>query len=872
MSNIVQRSFSGGEISPSLWARVDLTKYATGLKTCRNFMVMRHGGVANRPGTSFVAEVKDSTKKIKLVPFIFNIDQTYVLEFGNLYMRVHRNGAQVVETTKTISGATQANPCVVTATSHGYLNGQEVYIASVGGMIQLNGRNFKIANKTTHTYELQYMDGTSVDATGFTAYTSGGTSARVYEIVTPYTEAHLPELQHIQSADVVTLVHPSYEPRELIRTGHTAWTLSTITFGATVATPTGLASSASGTAYYYKVTAINAETGEESMPTAAVGSTTTTSTLTWNAVTGAGYYNVYRGLNNAYGWIGIAGADASPSFVDVSYVPDSLDNPPVARTPFTGTSNYPSTAAYYQQRLLFANTDNNPEAVYGSKSTLYKNYMVSTPLQDDDAVTFSLVGKQVNEIRHLLDIGKLIVFTTSGEWSIEGGPSGILAPGDVNPKQYTYNGSGFLPPLVVGGNALYVQARGSVVRDLAYDYQSDGYKGNELSIFAAHFFDNYTIVDWAYQQIPHSIVWCVRNDGALLGLTYIREHQVFGWHKHDFNGVELGMDYLADGTYFADGSILASGGTDDATSGLAENVCVVPEGTEDVLYLTINRVINGKVVRYIERMATRQVVKVEDSIFMDCSLSYDGRNTNTSHTMTLTNGVNWTYDETLTLKSSASYFTSADVGNSIFITGIDGTNIRFSISGYTSGTIATGTPQKTVPLNMRDTALPSWGKGVDVVSGLWHLEGRAVSVTVDGFVSASPNNTGYGEKTVIDGKITLHDPHAVIHVGLPYVSDIETLNIDIIGVSSMTDKKKLINKLTMFVESSRGIWAGSDADNLTEFKLRSNEGYDDPVNLATGTIDLNIKADWKTNGSLFVRQIDPLPLAILAVVPTGYIG
>ena len=112
MTTFSQKSFSGGEISPSLYARVDQVKYANGLKTCRNSMVMRHGGTTNRPGTVFVAEVKDSSKTVRFIPFIFNSDQTYVLEFGDQYMRVLRNGAQVVESAKTISGATQANPCV----------------------------------------------------------------------------------------------------------------------------------------------------------------------------------------------------------------------------------------------------------------------------------------------------------------------------------------------------------------------------------------------------------------------------------------------------------------------------------------------------------------------------------------------------------------------------------------------------------------------------------------------------------------------------------------------------------------------------------------------------------------------------------------
>lgn len=848
MSNVRQLSFSGGEISPSLHARTDLVKYSTGLKTLRNFMVMRHGGVTNRSGTGFVGEVKDSTKTIRYIPFIFNADQTYVLEFGNQYMRVHRNGAQITETAKNITGATQANPCVVTSATHGFLDGQEVFISGVAGMTQLNNRNFKIANKTTNTFGLQDMAGTDIDATAYGAYTSGGTAARVYEIVTPYVEADLMTIQFDQSADVITLVHPNYAQRELSRTGHTSWTLSTITFGATITAPTNLVSNAVGTAAYYKVTAVDAETNEESLPSAAAGSSTETSNLSWTAVTGAGYYNVYKLINGTYGWIGVAGSNA---FKDTTYAPDALDTPPVDRQPFTGTGNYPSAIAFYQQRRIFANTDNDTEAVWTSKSALRKNFMVSTPLQDDDAVSFSMMGRQVNEVRHLLDLGKLIVFTASGEWVIEGDPSGILTPGEVNPRQYTYNGSGMLPPLVVGGNALYVQARGSVIRDLSFEQQTENYKGNELTIFASHLFDKYTLRDWAYQQIPHSIVWCVRSDGALLGMTYVREHQVFGWHRHDFAEV--------------------AGGTDTAVSGLVENVCVVPEGNEDVLYLLVKRVVNGRTVRYVERMSTRQITDIEDAVFMDSSMTYDGRNTNTSHTMRLTGGTNWTYDEALTMTSSASYFASTDVGNDVVMVDDAGGPLRCRITGYTSDLAVTVNPHKTVPLDLRSNATADWSKAVDEVGGLWHLEGRAVSILADGFVSASPNNTSYTTRTVIGGKVSLADPHAVIHVGLPYVSDIETLNIDTPGASSVADKKKNVSRLTLFVESSRGIWAGPDEDNLTELKIRNDEGYDDPVALATGTVDMNIQPSWSPTGKIMIRQTEPLPLSVLAIVPAGYL-
>ena len=840
MSNVRYLSFSGGEITPALYGRVDQVKYQTGLKTCRNFFVMRHGGVANRSGTQFIAEVKDSTKKVKLVPFVFNAAQTYVLEFGNLYQRVYKNGVQATETTKNITAATQAAPCVITIGTHGYTNGQEVYITGVAGMTQINGRNFKVANKTTNTFEITDMAGTAIDSTLYGAYTSGGTAARVYEIVTPYVEAALPALQYVQSADIVTITNSGYAPRDLSRTGDTSWTLSTITFGATITAPTGLASDAAGTSFYYKVTAVSAETNEESMPSSSAGSSTKTSTLTWTAVSGAGYYNIYRLNNSQWGWIGVAGTDATPTFTDANYTPDALDTPPVDRQPFTGAGNYPSAVTYYQQRKIFANTDNNPEGVYTSKSALRKNFMISTPLQADDAVTFSLAGRQVNAVKHMIDIGKLIVFTSGGEWSIEGDAAGVLAPGEINPKQYTSNGLGTLPPIEVGGSALYIQARGSIVRDLAYDYQTDGYRGSELSIFAAHLFEGYTIVDWAYQQIPHSIVWAVRSDGVLLGLTYIREHQVFGWHRHEFDGQ-------------------------------VENVCVVPEGTEDVLYLVIKRTINGATKRYIERMHTRQISDIVDAVFLDSSLTYDGRNTGAT-TMTLSGGTNWTHEETLTLTASASFFVSGDVGNAIFLNGSDGTQIRFTVIGYTGVTVVTGKAHKTVPAGMRSVAISDWSKAVDEVSGLSHLEGKAVSIFADGFVVANPNNPDYVERTVTSGAVTLDKPYSVIHVGLPITADLQTLNIDTVQGQSLADKKKHVSKLTVHVESSRGLWAGPDADGLTELKMRSDEDYDSPIELETGTVELNIEPSWSSTGSVLIRQIDPLPLSILAVIPAGYIA
>jgi hypothetical protein len=179
---------------------------------------------------------------------------------------------------------------------------------------------------------------------------------------------------------------------------------------------------------------------------------------------------------------------------------------------------------------------------------------------------------------------------------------------------------------------------------------------------------------------------------------------------------------------------------------------------------------------------------------------------------------------------------------------------------------------------MQGVQIETWAMAVDTVSNLWHLEGQTVSVFADGFVVASPNNAAYDTVTVSNGTITLDRQYSVIHVGLPITSDFETLDIETTNGETLTDKNKLVTAVTLFVESSRGIWVGgkppsddsvNPLEGLTEMKLRDDEGIDDPVDLETGAIDLNIRSEWNSNGRIFVRQVDPVPLSILAAAPAG---
>lgn len=823
-----QLSFSSGEIGPSLYGRADLVKYETGLRTCRNMLVQRHGGITNRAGTQFIAEVKDSTKKVVLKSFIFNQSQTYALEFGDQYIRFIKDGVQV-----TVSGVA----AWLTATPY-----------VIGALVVELGVNY---------YCIQAHTSSGANQPPNAAFWHQLTGS-IYEIPTPYLEADLPTLSTVQSADVITIAHPTYEPRDLSRTADTNWILSEIVFGPTIAAPDNpaVAGTAGSESFTYHITSVASVDNEESLAAIVTqGSLTAPSandhTITWDAVPAAQFFNIYLVENGVAGFIGTA---VGTQFVNDGIIPKLTDNPPVLNNPFSGVGNFPSTVGYYQQRLMFANSNNDPERVWASQTNRRKNFNVSTPLQDDDSVQFDLVGQQVNEVRHMSVLGTLVIFTTGGEWAILGDAAGRLLPNEVNSKQHSYNGSSERPAITVDGNALYVQARGSIIRDLGFEFNVDGYRGNDLTIFAAHLFDKFTLDDWAFQQIPHSVVWAVRSDGVMLGLTYVLNHQIVGWHQHD-------------------------------TDGKFENVLVVPEtvgiSNEDVLYVVVNRTINGVTRRYIERFATRKVDEdaIEDSIFMDSSLSFDGTNT-TPTTMTLSGGITWTAGEDIIITASAAEFLAGDVGNEIHLT-VGSVTLKVELVGFTSTTVMDARALKDVPVAFREVAILTWAKAVDVFGGLSHLEGKDVSAFGDGFVAASPNNDTFDTAvTVTAGVATFDRPYARMHIGLPYLSDAFTLDVDTATGEPMADKVKLIQRVTVFFEESRGFFAGREPPpdevnaplfGLNELKVRQDEDMDDPVALLTGTEDVKIEGKWNRNGRVFMRQVDPVPLTILTLIGAGYI-
>lgn len=529
------RSFSGGEITPEMYGQLTDAKFQTGLATCRNFIVLPHGPVANRPGTRFVRAVKDSTKRTRLLPFTYNNTQTMVIELGAGYFRFHTQGSTLL---------------------------------------------------------------------------SAGVP---YEVSNSYAEADLFDIHYVQSADVLTLVHPGYPPAELRRLGATSWTYTTITFASGLAAPTSVTATATpatvdpaitwrpaATTQEYVVTAVGSDGIEESLQSATAScsnnllETGAYNTIAWTASTGAQRYNVYRRSSGLWGYIGQTDTTSFKDGGDDGYIrPDLSTTPPIGTNPFDATNKYPGAVSYFEQRRVFAGANNLPQSVWMTRTGTENNMNYSLPVRDDDSITFKLAAREANQIRHLVPLGDLVLLTAAAEWRLNAGGADAVTPVSISVRAQSYVGANMVQPVVVNNTVLYAAARGGHMREMAYNWQASGYLTGDMSLRAPHLFDGYQLVDMAYAKSPVPVVWAVSSSGKLLGVTYVPEQQVGAWHQHD-----------TDGTF--------------------ESVAVVSEGEEDAVYVVVRRSLNGSNVRCVERFASRQFTDAEDAFFVDCGGTYSG--------------------------------------------------------------------------------------------------------------------------------------------------------------------------------------------------------------------------------------------------------
>jgi hypothetical protein len=495
---------------------------------------------------------------------------------------------------------------------------------------------------------------------------------------------------------------------------------------------------------------------------------------------------------------------------------------------------WPQEVEFFADRLVFARTATQPQSVWFSQVSDYSNFGKSTPIADSDAITATLNARQQNAIEELVPLDKLLMLTSGGEWKTSGGQDDVLTPSTLAWKPQSYWGASKLPALVIGNTALFTQARGYIVRDIGYQFETDGYSGSDLTIFSSHLVIRYQLLDWDFQTIPYSSVWIVRNDGVALSCTYMKEQGVNGWAPHE-------------------------------TLGKFESVQCVPEGNEDFAYFVVNRTIGGVQQRYIERLNTRMFGHARDWFFVDCGLTYDGRNTSvTTVTLATIGAGGWTDDDTLRATASTPIFTGlSDVGDWLVID-YEGDPLRMEIVGYVSTTQVDVRPLRNVPVTWQAVATTNWAIGRDTISGLGHLEGETVAILADAFVMAS--------RAVSGGTITLDNPAVVVHAGLPYTSDFETLSVNAPGGESIRAKAKVIKKVNLLVEQGRNIKVGTTFDRLEEYESRDNEDPQQPPDIINDLVEIYTSDNWNMNGRVCVRQDEPLALSIVGVIPEVDVG
>ena len=897
-------SFTAGELSPRMEGRTDFAKYFNGMTKCENFVVMPHGPVTRRPGTYHVAEIKTSANKTRLIPFQFSTTQTYILEFGNQYIRFFKDNGQITESNKTITGITQANPAVVTSSSHGYSNGDFVIISGVVGMTEVNGKTFKVADKTTNTFELQDVDGNDINSSGYTAYSSSGIANKIYQITTSYTTAQIFDLKFAQSADVMYITHNSHEVSKLTRTGHTSWTLSEVEF----------------TDGPY----LDANTTSTTMTPGATSGDD--QTLTASASTFAST-DVGRLINFSNGYAKIR-SYTSATVVKID-IKDAFDNTSAVTTwklgAFSDTTGHPACVSFFEQRLVFADTSDQPQTLFFSKSGDYENMTSGT--SSDDAMVYTIASNQVNAIESLKATRTLIVMTTGGEYSVTSGSSqDAITPTNINIRKQSNYGSAGVDALSIGNATIFLQRAKRKIRELAYNFDTDGYQAPDMTILSEHITDS-GITQMDYQQEPYSVVWCVRTDGVLAGLTYNRLENVTAWHRHIFGGksdttkniiqqqisftsnssnvnttnntITISSHGLSTGDpvyYYASSN--AIGGLNNsnlyytiasdsntiklattstnATAGTAISLTSAPgsdttqyiyQGVNiqtDMIYSVAHGLKTGEIVYYdntgtsitgLSENTKYYVGKVDDNQFQLYAKSdlLTPVNLTAAHTSEQTDNIL----KHAEVESVAVINGDADEDQVWVI-------VKRWINGAVRRYVEYFTPfdfsEDLTAFHFVDSGLAYSGDNTTSLTGLDHLEGEQVAVVGDG---AAQNN-----KTISSGAITIDTASEEAKVGLLYSSDLQTMRLDEGYTETTQTKTKRIYDLSVRFHDTVGASVGPNVDNLTSIDFRdSSASMNLPVPLFTGDKFIEFDSDYGTEGLVYVQQPQALPMTVLGIYP-----
>lgn len=759
-----QVSFAAGELAPSLYGREDLAKYAVGLRTLKNFTVHPHGGVSNRAGMRYVAEAKYADKAVRLVPFEYSDTDAYLLEFGGEYVRFYKDGAQLAEDgspyeletpylegeLRALSFAQSADVLFIVHPNHPPMELARYSDASwTLEKCAFSGGPFRTMNSTDTTIALSSVSG-DVTLTASAALFEEGHIGALFSVlhhvdeVTKKTSGNFSESWSVE----VT----AYEGWHVLSSGFWGGTVRLQRYDEDEARWTDIYTFTSGSTKTSCKNYDESGTVEEPTRFRLTADSFTTFLPEGNTEADRGYFELTAEAADYECCIRINSVTSS-TVAQGTFEKEAASTRATRNWSEGAWSDYrgwPCAVGFNQDRLCFGGNASEPQNVWMSVTGDYYNFERHIVLQDDDAVTASLVSRKVSPVRAFVPLSSLVVLTAGAEWTISaGGTKSAITPSSLEANVQGYRGASMVTPVVIGNMVLFVQKQGKIIRDLGYAFESDSYSGNDLTVLATHLFKERTVAAMDYQQDPDSIVWVALDDGSLLALTYLREQDVVAWSRIE-------------------------------TDGEVESVCCLSSAERDEVWLAVKRRSGDGYKRFIEQMAARSAESPEECFFVDC-------------------GVTKRYE----------------------------------------------TPQSEI-------------------TGLSHLEGRDVAVLADG-------NVIHG-LTVENGKITLKHPASVVHVGLPYRAELETLDLTLPRQDgTQQGRSARLISVSVRVEKTRGIKIGAaEGDPVPfeamEFKERSTEPYGAPVSLTTGVMTLGLSAGY-SSGRVRVIADEPLPCTLLSLLP-----
>jgi hypothetical protein len=833
--------FDGGEVSPLFAGRVDSERYKSSLALCKNFLPTIQGGLAKRSGSYHVGSVKNSANKSRLIPFIYSSTQAYALEFGANYIRFWANYGEVQ---------------------------------------------------------------------------SGGSAL---ELATPYGQSDIAGIKWVQSADVLYLFHPSYAPRKLLRFSSTSWQLATITFqdGPFLA-PKALGSTSYGLsdlggigvdASYNAAVSIGGtssvrgaanngsgviriavdstsiyQSGDRLWITSVGGTTEANGVWTINVIdsqhfdllgstfvhayTASGFVNhavfdssdvgrLFRAKKVAgnWAWGVITGYTdayrATVKFSDnkVFDAAGSYSFDSYALGVYSTGNGYPSTASFHEDRLCLSGCAAYPQRIDMSKSSDYENFSPTAPdgtVANNNGVSFSLNATDVNLIEWLSSDEKgLLAGTTSAEWIVRPSVfSEAISPTNISAKKSTSWGSSSLSPVRVGKAAVFVQRGLRKIREVMYFYDIDGYRATDLTELAEHITGT-GLVEAVYQSLPISTVWALRSDGALIATLYERE-----------------LGQLRVGT-----SQHAIGGVSDAAGSPAvvESICSIPspDGSQDDLWMIVQRYVNGSVVRHIEFLekisediddpySLGLEMMVDAGLTLNSPLSITGASFNgttvvltiPSHGLSTSNAIKVTGVKGFLLAGVSvlngnSYLVTVTDSNHVTLTDLAGANINATgVTSYVSGGEAR--------------------KKVTTVSGLSHLEGETVDALCDG--------TPVSGLVVSSGSVTLPSASAVVSIGYGFNADGQTLRLDA-GARNGTSlgKTRRIQRIGVLMHASQAFQVGRSFTKLDRLSFRDTESPS--ATKYSGIVSQEMDFNYDFDNQICFRADKPLRCVIQAIMP-----